>query len=130
MDVTTVEGISLKESWDNFPRAEGANKSSRNVQEYVGYLAANRCQGRILRAIQGSERPLLNSRKVLTSPCILGMASPLLGIAAVNSLLFTAYGVTRRIISPYPDLTMGQIALAGAGAGAINAVLASPVRLF
>ncbi|KAJ9110968.1 hypothetical protein QFC20_002734 [Naganishia adeliensis] len=59
-----------------------------------------------------------------------GMASPLLGIAAVNSLLFTAYGVTRRIISPYPDLTMGQIAMAGAGAGAINAVLASPVELF
>lgn len=57
------------------------------------------------------------------------MASPLLGIAAVNSLLFTAYGVTRRIISPYPDLTMGQIAMAGAGAGAINAVLASPVSL-
>jgi hypothetical protein len=55
------------------------------------------------------------------------MASPLLGIAAVNSLLFTAYGVTRRIISPYPELTMGQIAVAGAGAGAINAVLASPV---
>lgn len=55
------------------------------------------------------------------------MASPLLGIAAVNSLLFTAYGVTRRIISPYPDLTMAQIAVAGAGAGAINAVLASPV---
>lgn len=57
------------------------------------------------------------------------MASPLLGIAAVNSLLFTAYGVTRRIISPYPDLTLGQIAVAGAGAGAINAVLASPVSL-
>lgn len=57
------------------------------------------------------------------------MASPLLGIAAVNSLLFTAYGVTRRIISPYPDLTLGQIAAAGAGAGAINAVLASPVSL-
>ncbi|KAJ9096447.1 hypothetical protein QFC21_005269 [Naganishia friedmannii] len=55
-----------------------------------------------------------------------GMASPLLGIAAVNSLLFTAYGVTRRLISPYPELTMGQIAIAGAGAGAINAILASP----
>lgn len=57
------------------------------------------------------------------------MASPLLGIAAVNSLLFTAYGVTRRVISPYPDLSLGQIAVAGAGAGAINAVLASPVSL-
>jgi solute carrier family 25 carnitine/acylcarnitine transporter 20/29 len=56
-----------------------------------------------------------------------GMASPLMGIAAVNSLLFTAYGVSKRIISPYPDLSLGQIAAAGGMAGAANAVLASPV---
>jgi solute carrier family 25 carnitine/acylcarnitine transporter 20/29 len=53
--------------------------------------------------------------------------SPLLGIAAVNSLLFTAYGASRRIVSPFPDLTVPQIALAGSMAGAANAVLASPV---
>lgn len=59
-----------------------------------------------------------------------GMASPLLGIAAVNSLLFTAYGVSRRIVSPFPDLSIPQIGLAGAMAGAANAILASPVELF
>lgn len=53
--------------------------------------------------------------------------SPLLGVAAVNSLLFTAYGASRRIVSPFPDLTVPQIALAGSMAGAANAVLASPV---
>jgi solute carrier family 25 carnitine/acylcarnitine transporter 20/29 len=55
-------------------------------------------------------------------------ASPLIGIAAVNSLLFTAYGASRRLVSPYPDLTVPQVALAGSMAGAVNAVLASPVR--
>ncbi|WWC73332.1 uncharacterized protein I206_107299 [Kwoniella pini CBS 10737] len=59
-----------------------------------------------------------------------GMLSPLLGIAAVNSLLFTAYGASRRIVSPYPDLSIAQVATAGAMAGAANAVLASPVEMF
>lgn len=56
--------------------------------------------------------------------------SPLLGIAAVNSLLFTAYGASRRLVSPYPDLSVPQTALAGSMAGAVNAVLASPVEMF
>lgn len=60
---------------------------------------------------------------------LVGMASPLLGIAGVNSLLFTAYSMSRRIISPFPDLSLPQIALAGAMAGAINSVLASPGSL-
>ena len=55
-----------------------------------------------------------------------GMASPLLGIAGVNSLLFASYGASKRIISPYPQLSLKEIALAGAMAGAVNAVLASP----
>lgn len=54
------------------------------------------------------------------------MASPLLGIAGVNSLLFASYGVSKRIISPYPQLSLKEIALAGAMAGMANAVLASP----
>lgn len=56
--------------------------------------------------------------------------SPLLGIALVNSLLFTSYGSARRLISPYPELTLPQTALAGGMAGAANAVLASPVEMF
>ncbi|KAG8215512.1 hypothetical protein J3R82DRAFT_9159 [Butyriboletus roseoflavus] len=54
------------------------------------------------------------------------MASPLLGIAGVNSLLFAAYVASKRVISPFPDLSIQQIALAGGMAGAINAILASP----
>ena len=54
------------------------------------------------------------------------MASPLIGIAGVNSLLFAAYGVSKRIISPFPQLSLKETAAAGAIAGAINAVLASP----
>jgi solute carrier family 25 (mitochondrial carnitine/acylcarnitine transporter), member 20/29 len=54
------------------------------------------------------------------------MASPLLGIAGVNSLLFASYGISKRIISPFPQLSLKEIALAGAMAGAANAILASP----
>ncbi|KAJ7214932.1 mitochondrial carrier domain-containing protein [Mycena pura] len=59
-----------------------------------------------------------------------GMLSPLIGIAGVNSLLFASYGVSRRIVSPFGKLTLGQTAVAGAMAGAVNAVLASPVEMF
>ncbi|EAU91957.2 mitochondrial ornithine transporter 1 [Coprinopsis cinerea okayama7 len=58
------------------------------------------------------------------------MLSPLLGVAGVNSLLFASYALSKRIVSPYPDKTLKEIALAGAMAGAANAVLASPVEMF
>lgn len=54
------------------------------------------------------------------------MASPLIGIAFVNSLLFASYGTSKRIISPFPTLSLKEIALAGGMAGAANAILASP----
>jgi len=59
-----------------------------------------------------------------------GMASPLIGIAGVNSLLFASYGISKRIISPFPQLTLPETSLAGAMAGASNAILASPVEMF
>ncbi|KAJ3767375.1 mitochondrial carrier domain-containing protein [Lentinula raphanica] len=59
-----------------------------------------------------------------------GMASPLLGIAGVNSLLFAAYGISKRIVSPYPQLSLRETSIAGAMAGAANAILASPVEMF
>lgn len=58
------------------------------------------------------------------------MASPLLGIAGVNSLLFASFAVGKRIISPFPDLSIAQIAAAGAFAGGVNSILASPGELF
>jgi solute carrier family 25 carnitine/acylcarnitine transporter 20/29 len=58
------------------------------------------------------------------------MMSPLLGVAAVNSLLFGSFAVSKRIVSPYPELTTAQTALAGGMAGGVTAVLASPVELF
>ncbi|KAG1734632.1 mitochondrial carrier [Suillus lakei] len=59
-----------------------------------------------------------------------GMASPLLGIAGVNSLLFASYVYSKRIVSPFPQLSLKEIAMAGAMAGAANAILASPVEMF
>lgn len=54
------------------------------------------------------------------------MASPLIGIAGVNSLLFTSYAISKRIVSPFPELSLKQTAAAGAMAGAANSILASP----
>ncbi|KAF8058645.1 mitochondrial carrier [Lyophyllum atratum] len=48
----------------------------------------------------------------------------------VNSVLFASYGISRRIISPFPKLSLKETALAGAMAGAANAFLASPVEMF
>lgn len=60
-----------------------------------------------------------------------GMASPLLGIAAQNALLFTAFQGAKRIISPESQrLSVTKVALAGAVAGGINSIVSSPVELF
>ncbi|KAJ1893261.1 hypothetical protein LPJ66_005865 [Kickxella alabastrina] len=60
-----------------------------------------------------------------------GMAAPLVGIAAVNSLLFWTYSLGKRLQTGAAggQATLAQVALAGAGAGAVNSVLASPVEL-
>ncbi|KAJ1675532.1 hypothetical protein EV182_001084 [Spiromyces aspiralis] len=60
-----------------------------------------------------------------------GMASPLVGIAAVNSLLFWAYSKLKalQVGSAQGQANAKQIAIAGAGAGAINSILSSPVEL-
>ncbi|KAI8324815.1 mitochondrial carrier [Martensiomyces pterosporus] len=60
-----------------------------------------------------------------------GMASPLVGISAVNSLLFWAYsyGKALQTGSATATPTLSQIAIAGAGAGVVNSILASPVEL-
>lgn len=61
---------------------------------------------------------------------LIGMASPLIGIAGVNSLLFASNNYARKLVSPFPDLSIPQIMLAGSMAGAVQAVLASPVEMF
>lgn len=49
------------------------------------------------------------------------MASPLLGVAGVNSLLFSANNYARKLVSPFgPNLSIGQVAVAGAMAGAVQ----------
>jgi solute carrier family 25 carnitine/acylcarnitine transporter 20/29 len=58
------------------------------------------------------------------------MASPLVGVAGVNSLLFASNAYARKLVSPYPNLSIGQVALAGSMAGAVQSILASPVEMF
>lgn len=60
-----------------------------------------------------------------------GMASPLLGVAGVNSLLFASNAYARKLVSPYgPNLSIKEVATAGAIAGAAQSILASPVEMF
>ncbi|CAO3589102.1 unnamed protein product [Absidia cylindrospora] len=60
-----------------------------------------------------------------------GMATPIVGIGAVNALLFAANSQFKKALQDHPGqvLSIGQIGLAGAGAGIVNSILASPVEL-
>ncbi|OZJ04220.1 hypothetical protein BZG36_02969 [Bifiguratus adelaidae] len=61
-----------------------------------------------------------------------GMLSPLIGIGAVNALLFAANSEFRQLLQrgdPTRVLSIPEIAIAGAGAGIVNSVLASPVEM-
>lgn len=47
----------------------------------------------------------------------------------MNSLLFASYGLAKRMVTPFGELSLPQIALAGGIAGAANAVLSSPGQI-
>ena len=115
--------ISLKERAHGYPDADDAEGG------YSGTLQ------RFAFALQSRRNPpthflLLTSYTPVVSHKQTGMFSPLLGIAGVNSLLFAAYGTSKRIISPFGQLSLKETAAAGAMAGAANAILASPVEMF
>lgn len=60
-----------------------------------------------------------------------GMASPLFGVAAVNALLFGAYGVFLdvQMQSSTNTPTLWQIFFAGCGSGFINSFVSTPMEL-
>jgi hypothetical protein len=100
------------------------------IERTYGRIYADTTERGILRVVQGYVCPHHITQPTRTRPRFnTGMASPLLGIAGVNSLLFASYGISKRIISPYP-LSLKEIAVAGAMAGAANAILASPGSAF
>ena len=102
-----------------------ATLSHMRSERAHGHSKADAAQRRFPCPIQRSLVPFCRYN-VMLSIDVAGMASPLAGIAGVNSLLFAAYGISKRIISPFPQLSLKEIAAAGAMAGAANAILASP----
>ena len=59
-----------------------------------------------------------------------GMAAPLVGVAFVNAVLFSAYGWCKSIqTSSNHELSLWQIALAGSSAGFVNSFVAGPIEL-
>ncbi|QRW25422.1 mitochondrial carrier protein [Rhizoctonia solani] len=92
----------------------------------VGIDLAAGSMGGVAQVIVGQPLDTIKTRAQIAPR----MASPLLGIAGVNSLLFASYAISKRIVSPFPELSLPEIAAAGAMAGAANSVLASPVEMF
>ncbi|EPQ26813.1 uncharacterized protein PFL1_05791 [Pseudozyma flocculosa PF-1] len=60
-----------------------------------------------------------------------GITPPLVGVAAQTSILFTAFNLSKRLVSPLcpSNLSVSQIALAGGIAGGVNTVLSAPIEL-
>ncbi|ELU42093.1 ornithine transporter 1 [Rhizoctonia solani AG-1 IA] len=97
----------------------------------VGIDLAAGSMGGVAQVIVGQPLDTIKTRAQIAPIAlnsITGMASPLLGIAGVNSLLFASYAISKRIVSPFPELSLPEIAAAGAMAGAANSVLASPAN--
>lgn len=58
------------------------------------------------------------------------MASPLVGVAVINSLLFAVYGSALRIFSKdAKDPTVGDIFIAGSISGFVNGFFSTPIEL-
>ncbi|KAF9996673.1 hypothetical protein BGZ80_006788 [Entomortierella chlamydospora] len=60
-----------------------------------------------------------------------GMASPMVGVALVNALLFGVYGffMDIQMKNPGDDPTLTQIFLAGTGSGVVNSFISCPMEL-
>ncbi|KAG0314886.1 hypothetical protein BGZ99_007788 [Dissophora globulifera] len=60
-----------------------------------------------------------------------GMASPMVGVALVNALLFGVYGffMDIQMANPNDDPTLLQIYLAGTGSGIVNSFISCPMEL-
>ncbi|GJJ73371.1 solute carrier family 25 (mitochondrial carnitine/acylcarnitine transporter), member 20/29 [Entomortierella parvispora] len=60
-----------------------------------------------------------------------GMASPMVGVALVNALLFGVYGffMDIQMKNPGDDPTLMQIFLAGTGSGVVNSFISCPMEL-
>ncbi|KAF9940031.1 hypothetical protein KVV02_001476 [Mortierella alpina] len=60
-----------------------------------------------------------------------GMASPMVGVALVNALLFGVYGffMDIQMDNPGDDPTLMQIYLAGTGSGIVNSFISCPMEL-
>lgn len=96
----------------------------------MGHSSPDLSKGRHSRIVSESIIPGVLAPSSLFVRSYKGMASPLVGIAGVNAALFTAYAQAKKLVSPYPVLTLPQTALAGALAGAGQSVFASPVEMF
>lgn len=100
---------------------------SRTHGTLLGRLLPKKASGPSTKASSLGPGAHPSGQRLTSTIRLAGMASPLIGIAAVNSLLFAAYGTCKRAISPFGELSLPQTALAGMGAGVAQSVLASPV---
>eukprot|EP00126_Sphaerothecum_destruens_P006453 Sdes_comp19362_c0_seq1m10605 len=89
------------------------------------------CQSDLSRKYKGTFHCFMTILRVeKTQGLFKGMASPMAGVAAINSLLFGVYGTTLRYLSPDQTLpTISNIAIAGGVSGTVNSILSCPIEL-
>ena len=119
--------ICLKERAHGYPDADYAEGGYSSTLQRFAFRPS---ESTVIRFNNSHHTHSLTSPGPVPLQQTIGMFSPLVGIAGVNSLLFAAYGTSKRIISPFGQLSLKEIAAAGAMAGAANAILASPVEMF
>ncbi|KNC96212.1 uncharacterized protein SPPG_08365 [Spizellomyces punctatus DAOM BR117] len=117
------------DSWFLFRASLGYNKVS--VTAFVGVSVDRRAV--ILTvwpivAFQSTFAKSGNAREERVYGLYKGMASPLVGVAVINSLLFGVYGFFLRHLGPGEN-AVWSIFLAGSASGAVNAFFSCPMEL-
>lgn len=119
----------------------GMNVISGTISGAAGVLAGHPFDTvKVRLQAQSHVKPVLyrNTLHCLTSTVRLegiaglfkGVSSPLVGVTAINTLLFGVYGFfLESQVSHGAVPTLNQIFIAGAGSGLINSIISSPVEL-
>ncbi|POW11741.1 hypothetical protein PSTT_01878 [Puccinia striiformis] len=107
-------------------------ESLTTSQPYVSTAASliSGCVGGTMQVLVGQPLDTIKTRAQIAPPGTFTGPMDVARRTLAKEGFLGFYKVSKRLVSPYPDLTVVQTALAGSMAGAVNSVLASPVEMF